>query len=80
MPEPVATGMCGRCLDDDVPLYEANCHEHPEILVGQPSGMYHCPDCGTVVVAGVPHPPLCRLCLERRHPMWDEPPSPETTD
>ena len=32
------------------------CPEDPEALVGQPIGMYHCPDCGEMVVAGCKHP------------------------
>ena len=27
----------------------------PQQLVGAPLGMYHCPYCGSMVVAGVPH-------------------------
>lgn len=27
----------------------------PEQLIGQPLGQYHCPYCGDMVVAGVPH-------------------------
>ena len=32
------------------------CEEHPEMLIGQPLGMYHCPVCMEMVVAGVAHP------------------------
>lgn len=28
----------------------------PQQLVGAPLGQYHCPYCGEMVVAGVPHP------------------------
>jgi hypothetical protein len=28
----------------------------PLFLIGQPLGMYHCPYCGSMVVAGAPHP------------------------
>lgn len=28
----------------------------PQQMVGVPMGMYHCPYCGAMVVAGVPHP------------------------
>lgn len=34
------------------------CGEHPELLSGAPIGMYHCPVCMHMVVAGVPHPLL----------------------
>ena len=37
------------------------CIEHPEMLVGTPSGMYHCPVCMEMVVAGVPHPTKTQL-------------------
>jgi len=32
------------------------CSYDPEILKGQPIGMFHCPECGEMVVAGMPHP------------------------
>lgn len=32
------------------------CAEQPELLAGQPIGMYHCPLCGMMIVAGLPHP------------------------
>lgn len=66
-------GMCGRCYDDDLPLSPANCAEKPEALAGAPLGQYHCPDCGAMVVAGLPHPPMCRRCIERKHPGFDMP-------
>lgn len=64
-------GMCGRCYDDDVALYPANCAEKPEKLIGLPMGQYHCPDCGAMVIAGMPHFDLCQLCLDRQHPSFD---------
>lgn len=33
-----------------------NCPEKPEKLLGQPLGQYHCPCCGMMIVAGLPHP------------------------
>jgi hypothetical protein len=65
--------MCGRCYDEVGKLFKANCSEDPMKLAGAPIGMYHCPDCGAMVVAGFPHPELCLLCLERRHPYFDKP-------
>jgi rubrerythrin len=62
--------ICGRCCDSKVELYPANCKEKPENTHG-PIGMYHCPDCGTMVLAGFEHPWLCKLCLERKHPAFD---------
>ena len=32
------------------------CKEDPTKLVGQPIGMYHCPECGEMLIAGSPHP------------------------
>jgi hypothetical protein len=65
--------MCGRCYDFVDELFPANCQEKPETLLGQPLGMYHCQDCGAMVVAGVPHPKLCKRCLDRKHPAFDFP-------
>lgn len=31
------------------------CSEDPRKLAGQPIGMYHCPGCGCMLVAGLPH-------------------------
>jgi hypothetical protein len=31
------------------------CPEDPVRLSGAPLGQYHCPECGCMVVAGVPH-------------------------
>jgi hypothetical protein len=45
-----------------VELYLSNCKEKPEDLVGQSIGMYHCPDCGVMVLAGIPHPKVCKAC------------------
>ena len=66
-------GMCGRCYDDEVELFPANCDEKPETLTGQPLGMYHCPDCGAMVIAGVPHSDLCKQCIDRTHIFIDGP-------
>lgn len=65
--------LCGRCYDAAPVLYPTNCNERPEALLNAPIGMYHCPDCGAMVLAGVPHPPLCKLCLAREHPAFDGP-------
>lgn len=34
----------------------AACPEKPERLLGQPIGQYHCPSCGMMLIAGLPHP------------------------
>ena len=41
------------------------CTHDPRELAGQPIGMYHCPDCGEMVVAGMEHTPRAVLpdCL-----------------
>ncbi len=44
------------------------CPEEPGCLLGMPIGMYHCPSCGCMVVAGFvfhPHEEVCWLGL------WD---------
>lgn len=64
--------MCGRCYDFVDELFPANCEEKPELLLGAPLGMYHCPDCGAMVMAGCKHPDLCKLCIDRNHPAYDE--------
>jgi hypothetical protein len=33
-----------------------SCPGRPDLLLGQPIGMYHCEFCGAMVLAGVPHP------------------------
>lgn len=66
------TKICGRCYDEVDGLYPANCGEKPERLKGQPIGQYHCPDCGAMVLAGLPHPGLCKRCAERKHPAYDK--------
>lgn len=64
--------MCGRCYDEVEELLPANCSEKPERMLGVPIGMYHCPDCGAMIMAGFEHPELCRLCVERVHPRFDK--------
>jgi len=58
--------ICGRCYADCFDLFPAKCAEKPELLRGQPIGQYHCPDCGAMVLAGLPHPKMCQQCIERR--------------
>lgn len=44
------------------------CPERPEVWLGSPMGMYHCPHCGCMVIAGFevhPHEFECWLGL------WD---------
>jgi len=63
--------VCGRCYEEVRELFDPNCAEKPELLIGQPLGQYHCPDCGAMVIAGISHPKLCRRCVERKHPSLD---------
>ena len=63
--------MCGRCYSEVTEVFTANCNEKPEELINAPIGMYHCPDCGAMVVAGVKHPPMCKMCIDRKHPGFD---------
>jgi len=63
--------ICGRCYDEVDVVYPANCDEDPVKRYGQTIGQYHCPDCGAMVIAGIPHPPLCQRCLTRTHPAFD---------
>ena len=70
---------CGRCYDEvasEDDLYPANCAEKPELLIDAPLGQYHCPDCGAMVLAGVEHPRLCKRCIDREHPSFDQPRTP----
>lgn len=65
--------MCGRCYDFTDKLYPARCNEKPELLVNVPLGMYHCPDCGAMIMAGLPHPTVCIKCRDLVHPAYDRP-------
>lgn len=75
------TGVCGRCGSEG-DVFAADCACDPVNCDGAPgmfhcpecgAGMFHCPDCGAMCLALLPHPALCRLCLERRHPDYDDP-------
>jgi len=51
------------------------CPGKPEALLGQPIGMYHCPFCGEMQLAGVPHlPPQLPSQWEEPFPKFEEPP------
>jgi len=63
-------GICARCYDQTW-IAPANCLEHPEEVNGA-IGMYHCPDCGAMVLAGCGHGWLCDPCQRREHPRFDE--------
>jgi len=63
--------ICGRCYASVEKLFEPNCEEKPEVFIGSPLGQYHCPDCGAMILAGVAHPKVCKLCFDRKHPGFD---------
>lgn len=54
------------------------CDYDPTPLLGQPIGMFHCPKCGEMVLAGMEHPDYheelcdCYLCLEENKEEEDE--------
>jgi hypothetical protein len=62
-------GMCCRCFDEEIELVKAPCEEDPTIPA--PIGMYHCPDCGAMLLAGSPHPSVCEPCSKLEHPRFD---------
>ncbi len=37
-----------------------SCPYDPTEMAGAPLGMFHCPECGCLVLAGVPHP-VCAI-------------------
>lgn len=41
---------------DGAGIPEPRCSYDPTLEKGQPIGMFHCPQCGEMVVAGFPHP------------------------
>jgi len=65
--------MCGRCYDDVDELFDPPCDHKPEKLVNVPMGMHHCPDCGAMVMAALPHPKVCKRCRDFNHPAFDGP-------
>jgi hypothetical protein len=49
-----------QALDDvkeAVQCLPLECSFNPVHLLGEPIGMFHCPECGQMVLAGMPHPP-----------------------
>ena len=70
LPQPPIGPLCGRCYDEG-PLEPAPCAEHPEQRDAA-LGMYHCPECGAMLLGGFPHFPLCHRCATRTHPQFDD--------
>ena len=56
--------ICGRCYLFVDKLFDAPCIEKPEDRIGEPIGQYHCPDCGTMLIAGIKHFTICKECLK----------------
>ena len=55
--------LCAICLEECAQVYNAPCNHKPEeVPTTTPIGMYHCPDCGAMVVAGFAHPEICGPC------------------
>lgn len=48
-----------------------SCLENPERLAGAPIGMYHCPWCGCMQLAGTPHTPHEIHCVLGLWDDWD---------
>lgn len=67
----VLQSFCARCLDECVELHPAQCREDPRVSLAR--GMYHCPECGTMVLSGFEHPYLCKWCAALDHPLYDHP-------
>jgi len=44
--------------EDDLVLDKerVTCNHDPKEMTGKPIGMYHCPECGEMVIAGMEHP------------------------
>lgn len=63
--------LCGRCYDEADELFKPPCSERPE--ENDLCGQYHCPDCGAMLVGGIPHPWLCARCRDLKHPKFDQP-------
>lgn len=58
--------LCCICYNEfpEEELVATPCEEKPEELLNTSIGMYHCPDCGAMLLAGIPHFPVCKTCLE----------------
>lgn len=44
------------------------CPENPVLLTGRPIGQYHCPICGMMVMAAMPH--LSPQAAREQHPLY----------
>jgi hypothetical protein len=64
------TYLCGRCYGEVEELFDTRCRERPQDIVGA-VGLYHCPECGAMLLAGTPHPRVCLRCRDHNHPRFD---------
>lgn len=55
----------------DALIKEDKCPYEPERDENTPIGMYHCPICGEMVLAGVPHPRKPTTPYTDEWPEWD---------
>lgn len=55
------------------------CEHDPKTQSYAPIGMYHCPECGVMVLAGLPHPDIKRFAprTKREDPIVDISDKPE---
>jgi hypothetical protein len=51
--------MCGMCYDFTDILYPTKCVLDESL---DESGMYHCPDCGMMLIGKCGHPGVCEKC------------------
>ena len=51
---------------------ENKCKHDPKQYLGMPIGMYHCPECGEMVVAGIEHPKYFLDSIEDEYFIQDE--------
>ena len=56
------TPLCARCGNWGT-IHPPKCRHKSELEQGA-IGMYHCPDCGTMLMAGMNHFHLCQTCNE----------------
>lgn len=57
------------------------CTFDPSPLIGVPLGMFHCPSCGCMVVAGIEHGACengCEMQDDADRALWDQAPTEET--
>ncbi len=55
--------ICARCLSSVSELYESPCGYDPREAQNA-IGQFHCPACGTMVMAGMPHLRICKKCMD----------------